>query len=813
MSRKKRRQPKGRKGQKAKVKVKDAKSKPSEESQTQTRPENEEAAVLTECGWETAEACNDDLEGGDYGVLGLVNLRNTCYFNSVVQTLVSSRELQAHFAAMVKVKRGGPLTEALKEIFALARQKHSSKKTAKSRAFRPNRLLDAVGKACPTFKGRHQHDCHELLVMMIHKLLDEEVETLPRDSSTTSQERRQSTFVAKAFRGNFMGTISCNKCGFVKSDKEEFFEISVPIVRPVTAAQNSQSTDLPEGTSSPSQPQCEIREAVVGPVVERTDENCLMNLRGNAESTEMENSSEGDGGNSGTEPERCGALVQTVEDDVGSQNQSKLENGDVKMEGDVECHEVIKGGGSGTDMESPEEAPCQQSQESNCSDEGDDGGGGESGKGTSEENHSDILLSGPSEISEVKEDKREDESDDSEGMCLLDLFHMDEPEYEEVVDEIESDNEPDEEGFTKVTHKKKKGKRSSPKVYSSYGAMMLEKEEADKTETIKTIDECLDAYFCPENVHWKCPVEFPERRIKFTEEKPEVFIIPKGDPCRFMTDCPAVSMFGLNSGFPPCADEEDEDENLVEEGDEGYIKETWTDIFPLKTTEGVKSCLKKNTKKPKPPPKPVDESLNSIKKYKIWLTPNVLNVHLKRFEVNARGRLRKLNQHVSFGLELDLSRVCDSGSPDIDRSRYHLRGVICHSGSIAGGHYIAYVLRDRGERKWYYVSDNEVQVVSEAKVLASQAYILTYERHDPTEPPCETDNEETQTEAAEPQTCPVKSEGEAAGEEPLECDVEIEGGSNISSDDVLILGDIPDQSVESNADVITKTDGESDDQV
>lgn len=94
---------------------------------------------------------------------------------------------------------------------------------------------------------------------------------------------------------------------------------------------------------------------------------------------------------------------------------------------------------------------------------------------------------------------------------------------------------------------------------------------------------------------------------------------------------------------------------------------------------------------------------------------------------------------------------------------YALYGVVEHSGSIHGGHYVAYVkVRSRLENdsyrwqflpknqkdhnqdenicrgakatpevppgKWYYVSDSYVSEVPESKVLKAQAYLLFYER-------------------------------------------------------------------------------------
>ncbi|GAA5959948.1 hypothetical protein JCM21900_001436 [Sporobolomyces salmonicolor] len=70
-------------------------------------------------------------------------------------------------------------------------------------------------------------------------------------------------------------------------------------------------------------------------------------------------------------------------------------------------------------------------------------------------------------------------------------------------------------------------------------------------------------------------------------------------------------------------------------------------------------------------------------------------------------------------------------------ARYRLYAVVVHFGTIDTGHYAAYVLSNRygkgddagkGERRWFYVSDEDVSHVTEQEVLKCNAYMLFYER-------------------------------------------------------------------------------------
>ena len=78
---------------------------------------------------------------------------------------------------------------------------------------------------------------------------------------------------------------------------------------------------------------------------------------------------------------------------------------------------------------------------------------------------------------------------------------------------------------------------------------------------------------------------------------------------------------------------------------------------------------------------------DSTKQYLISRVPAVLILHLKRFQA-TRYSNRKLGIQVSFPLILDLSPVSENSSSPVI---YALYGIVEHSGSIHGGHYVAYV--------------------------------------------------------------------------------------------------------------------------
>ncbi|KAH7442869.1 hypothetical protein KP509_02G005200 [Ceratopteris richardii] len=121
----------------------------------------------------------------------------------------------------------------------------------------------------------------------------------------------------------------------------------------------------------------------------------------------------------------------------------------------------------------------------------------------------------------------------------------------------------------------------------------------------------------------------------------------------------------------------------------------------------------------------------AVKKYLICKVPNVLTVHLKRFAQDVRGRLSKLSGHVSFSEYLNLQPFLDPRCPDYHDCIYRLVGIVEHSGTMRGGHYVAYVRGpdDALDGSWYYISDSMVCKSSIQDVLSREAYLLFYERH------------------------------------------------------------------------------------
>ncbi|KAJ1897877.1 hypothetical protein LPJ66_003108 [Kickxella alabastrina] len=120
--------------------------------------------------------------------------------------------------------------------------------------------------------------------------------------------------------------------------------------------------------------------------------------------------------------------------------------------------------------------------------------------------------------------------------------------------------------------------------------------------------------------------------------------------------------------------------------------------------------------------------VDATKQMTVYRLPRVLTLQLKRFSIFGGG---KINRYVEFPLSLNMKGYVSGNSPEAGPHDYSLYAVLVHSGGTArSGHYFCYVKSSAGV--WYEMNDSMVHQVSERTVLKQTAYLLFYERCQPT---------------------------------------------------------------------------------
>ncbi|XP_011041898.1 PREDICTED: ubiquitin carboxyl-terminal hydrolase 2-like isoform X3 [Populus euphratica] len=202
-------------------------------------------SILSELNAEGTEATS--LEGrSGHVVRGLVNLGNTCFFNSVMQNLLSMNKLRDYLNEEASL---GPLSIALKKLFTDLQAEASLRNVINPKSF-----FGSVCSKAPQFRGYQQQDSHELLCCLLDGLSTEELIVRKRRNASNEDgipPKHGPTFVDSAFGGRISSTVCCVECGHSSTMHEPFQDLSLPVpmkkppIKKVQPVSRAKKTKLP----------------------------------------------------------------------------------------------------------------------------------------------------------------------------------------------------------------------------------------------------------------------------------------------------------------------------------------------------------------------------------------------------------------------------------------------------------------------------------------------------------------------------------------------------------------------------------------
>ncbi|KAH8519566.1 hypothetical protein H0E87_001105 [Populus deltoides] len=782
------------------------------------------------------------LEGrSGHVVRGLVNLGNTCFFNSVMQNLLAMNKLRDYFSS--EEASFGPLSSSLKKLFTDLKAE-----TGFRNVINPKSFFGSVCSKAPQFRGYQQQDSHELLHCLLDGLSTEELTVRKRRNASEEDgipPKHGPTFVDSAFGGLISSTVCCVECGHSSTVHEPFLDLSLPVptkkpptkkVQPVSQAKktklppkrggkvqpkiNRNTDSMPaQSVSKPSvqsDSPCQTQSAV--PLTENTvassdnipatgstapttavdvSGEVSQNLAAVIESdskqaveTTMEQiassfddfwmdyigaetTSEHDfakENNVLAAGQQCGDKVNIPNDDLTETCQASSIDGEPNKKPEsssvnpweeeaplqVQSSEVLllpyKEEGF-TDREIMKGESEAASSFVGCGqDEAEFDGIGDL---FNEPEVSAAPVAGPSLGNEValpsfiagiSSESDPDEVDDSDSPVSLEscLALFIKPEL------LSNDNAWECENCSNILREqrldaKNKQSKISPKASINGDEAQIQSDSVSLDKNISCSTEVRsseDGDAIPNNLCNSTPEVFVsgngcsnkkfihaeivqtemEPFISQTEERKYEMNVSHSSGC--YESCNRETLSG-----PPV-----DSFSVDETSSTGYTmaKDEQTDCnFPGNCESDVNEDGDKTLKK-------LNVKRDATKRVLIDKAPPILTVHLKRFSQDVRGRLSKLNGHVNFRDVLDLRPYMDPRCVDTQSYVYRLLGVVEHSGTMRGGHYIAYVRGDaRGKGKadkehggsvWYYASDAHVQEVSLEEVLRCDAYLLFYEK-------------------------------------------------------------------------------------
>ena len=119
-----------------------------------------------------------------------------------------------------------------------------------------------------------------------------------------------------------------------------------------------------------------------------------------------------------------------------------------------------------------------------------------------------------------------------------------------------------------------------------------------------------------------------------------------------------------------------------------------------------------------------DKYYNATQHIEIWDFPQILIIHLKRFDNNGM----KIDKFIDFPIkQLDLRKYCVGY--ESDKSIFDLYAICNHIGFCNIGHYYAYC-KNINNNRWYNFDDNNIMEIGEDELVTNNAYCLFYRKRD-----------------------------------------------------------------------------------
>ncbi|KAM9314139.1 ubiquitin carboxyl-terminal hydrolase 38 isoform 2-T2 [Pholidichthys leucotaenia] len=197
------------------------------------------------------------------GKTGLVNLGNTCYMNSIIQTLFMATDFRRHVLSL-NLNGSNMLMKKLQLLFAFLAHTQRA-------AYAPRNFLDASRP--PWFNVGSQQDCSEYLRFLLDRLHEEEKtlqvlksalpeSSLPADTNSTDPSGTASaeesgdshsspaetkpinekrTLIERMFGGRLITGIRCMQCNCISEKEEPFTDLSLAFCPSATTQDSPQS--------------------------------------------------------------------------------------------------------------------------------------------------------------------------------------------------------------------------------------------------------------------------------------------------------------------------------------------------------------------------------------------------------------------------------------------------------------------------------------------------------------------------------------------------------------------------------------------
>ncbi|XP_043115333.1 ubiquitin carboxyl-terminal hydrolase 2a isoform X2 [Puntigrus tetrazona] len=183
------------------------------------------------------------------GLVGLRNLGNTCFMNSILQCLSNTQSLRdycLHNSHRRDLNNNSRTNTALMEEFAKLIQTMWT--SSSSEAVSPSEFKTQIQRYAPRFVGYNQQDAQEFLRFLLDGLHNEvnRVTVRPRGNMEdfdhlpdeekgkkmwTKYLEREDSKIVDLFVGQLKSSLTCSECGYCSTVFDPFWDLSLPIAK------------------------------------------------------------------------------------------------------------------------------------------------------------------------------------------------------------------------------------------------------------------------------------------------------------------------------------------------------------------------------------------------------------------------------------------------------------------------------------------------------------------------------------------------------------------------------------------------------
>lgn len=194
-------------------------------------------------------------------VVGLRNLGNTCFMNSVLQSLSNIQEFSCYFNTLPAIEtnkqkqryHSRSMKENLDDVFVVEELRKVLLNLSKGGdgtkgAISPECLFLVIWKVVPQFRGHRQHDAHEFLRYMLDRLHTElqqmsAIHDIAAPVPVTKEKanvsnminfaglvgKSRNSIVTNVFGGTLQSEVRCLICGMESKKHDPFLDLSLDI--------------------------------------------------------------------------------------------------------------------------------------------------------------------------------------------------------------------------------------------------------------------------------------------------------------------------------------------------------------------------------------------------------------------------------------------------------------------------------------------------------------------------------------------------------------------------------------------------------